>query len=127
MGQIAPSMGQIAPRAGANDATQHTRGTPPSQLYTALPWWDGRSQPPYRYTTATSRTYTRQSVSNFLLLQRALIPTWLQGTNGHHAPDDTLASGTPPNAHILNPHTGKWPSPHQAPAALSLPPLTYPH
>jgi len=52
-------------------------------------------------------------------------PTWLQGTNSHHAaPDDTLASCTPPNAHILNPHTGKWPSPHQAPAALSLPPLT---
>jgi len=25
-----------------------------------------------------------------------------------------LAICTPPNAHIFNPHTGKWPSPHQA-------------
>jgi len=74
------------------------------------------------------RTYTRQSVSNLLLLQRALTPPGCRAQTAIMPlmTPLTLASCTPPNAHILNPHTGKWPSPHQAPAALSLslPPLT---
>jgi len=111
------------------------RGTPPSQPYTALPWWDGRSQPPYRHTTATFSIIPTHIHTPIGVQSLAPAPAtsphptwlWLQGTNGHHAPNDTLANCTPPNAHILNPHTGKWPSPHQAPAALSLPlpPLTH--
>ena len=115
--------------------TQHTlaRGTPPSQPYTALPWWDGRrSQPPYpyRHTTATFSIIPTHIHTPIGVQSPAPAtsphPTWLQGTNGHHAPNDTLDSCTPPIAHILNPYTGKRPSPeHQAPAALSLPPLTH--
>jgi len=66
-------------------------------------------------------TYTRQSVSNLLLLQRALTPP------GCRAQTAIMPLMTPLPAalrRILNPHTGKWPSPHQAPATLSLPPLT---
>ena len=91
----------------------------------------GTSQPPYRHTTATFsiipthiHIHTPIGVQS-LAPATSPHPTWLQGTNGHHAPNDTLASCTPPNAHILNPHTGKWPSPHQAPAACC--PLSHYH
>jgi len=111
IGTLGPRQRTKSPHPGANDATQHTRGTPPSQPYTALPWWDGRSQPPYRHTTATfsiipTHIHTPIGVQS-LAPATSPHPTWLQGTNGHHAPNDTLASCTPPNAHIPNPHTGK--------------------
>jgi len=41
---------------------------------------------------------------------KALTPPGCRAQTAYHAPNDTLASCTPPNAHILNPHTGKCPA-----------------
>jgi len=69
------------------------------------------------------RTYTRQSVSNLLLLQRALTPPGCR-TQTAIMPLVTPLPAALRRTHTSSIHTGKWPSPHQAPAALSLPPLT---